>query len=330
MISPDIRALINRLHDDGNSYRSISKIVCVSPNSVRNIVLCKGKENKSKRGQKTKLKQSQMVSIKRCASKLFGSGMKVTANKVKNECDLTNVTTRTVQRSLLKLGFSYKQNKQELILSKEHKQKRVHFARFWIESLWPWHKVVWSDEKRFNLDGPDSWSSWVREGKNHNRNKRQQGGQSMQIWGMVLPDGRLIVKELEQRSVSNDYISLLRDFVKPFLDEQFETDYVFQQDNASFHVSKLTLDWMRAEGFPFMEWPARSPDLSPIENVWSLLASLVYDGPQFNNLKELRIKIKSSVEILSTSQRYKVMSIRDSIQSRLLKVIESKGDKLNY
>lgn len=232
--------------------------------------------------------------------------------------------------SLSKLGFKYKSAESKIVLSKEHKARRVELARFWIESLWPWHKVVWSDEKRFTLDGPDSWSSWMREGENMVRNRRQQGGQSLQIWGMVLPDGRLFVKELNQRSRSEHYIQLLDDFAKPILDRECGDDYVFQQDNASIHVSTQTLDWLKASNMATMDWPARSPDLSPIENVWSLLSSLVYDGPQFKTLAELRKSIQNAIQILNTRDRYKIMNIRDSIQARLLKVIETKGEKLNY
>ena len=41
-------------------------------------------------------------------------------------------------------------------------------------------------------------------------------------------------------------------------------------------------------GIKTNKWPARSPDLNPIENLWSILSSLVYaNGKQYRTREEL-------------------------------------------
>jgi hypothetical protein len=47
---------------------------------------------------------------------------------------------------------------------------------------------------------------------------------------------------------------------------------VFQQDNASSHVSAYTLAWFGVISIPTLvpKSPAKGPDLSPIERVWNL------------------------------------------------------------
>ena len=47
---------------------------------------------------------------------------------------------------------------------------------------------------------------------------------------------------------------------------------VFQQDNDPKHTAKSTREWFDEHGFILLPWPAQSPDINPIENVWDHLA----------------------------------------------------------
>ena len=52
---------------------------------------------------------------------------------------------------------------------------------------------------------------------------------------------------------------------------------IMQYDNAKAHVSPKTQEWLRKNGIETLEqwlglrWPARSPDLSPIETLWAIV-----------------------------------------------------------
>ncbi|OAP63858.1 hypothetical protein AYL99_03085 [Fonsecaea erecta] len=57
------------------------------------------------------------------------------------------------------------------------------------------------------------------------------------------------------------------------------------QDNAPIHKVKKTMKWFRDQGIPVVEWSPYSPDMSPIEQIWFQLNSLVYEvNPDIDDL----------------------------------------------
>jgi DDE superfamily endonuclease len=51
---------------------------------------------------------------------------------------------------------------------------------------------------------------------------------------------------------------------------------IFQQDNAKIYKAKATMEWFDQYSIVVMDWPPYSPDMNPIENMWSLLKRKLY------------------------------------------------------
>jgi len=56
----------------------------------------------------------------------------------------------------------------------------------WLEETHPSEATCFTDEKKFNLDGPDSWATWLDNSSGIRRNKRQLGGGAVMIRGRIL------------------------------------------------------------------------------------------------------------------------------------------------
>lgn len=67
------------------------------------------------------------------------------------------------------------------------------------------------------------------------------------------------------------YLEILRTHLEPFLRRcrDFPGEWRVMDDNAPCHRARVVKPFRDDMGVEFIEWPPYSPDLNPIENVWS-------------------------------------------------------------
>lgn len=215
-------------------------------------------------------------------------------------------------------------------LSQLHKQRRMEFAEKYVDFGDKWLHVIFSDEKRFNLNGPDGLHSYWHDLRREPdiMPKRQNGGGGMMVWATTGYNGTTNLVFIERTMKSADYQDVLA--LNLLLDaaDLAGEDWIFGQDNAPPRTSKPTKAFFESNSVKLLDWPARSPHLNIIENVWGCLAQAVYrNGRQFESAAELRKAIEKEWDSMDHSLIHRLY---DSIKSRLVEVIKKKGGNIHY
>ena len=149
------------------------------------------------------------------------------------------------------------------------------------------------------------------------------------IWGCICYDGVGTSTTVEGNINSAKYIDILDRNLWTVVVWYFEgKEYLFMDDNAPVHRAHTVDNYKDQNEVTSMEWPAQSPDLNIIENIWlymkrELQKSVVNIGAAKNDL--LR-------EIESVWRNIELNHIRNyqSIPDRLDNVVKMKGHLTKY
>uniref|UniRef100_A0A1B0D7Z1 Tc1-like transposase DDE domain-containing protein n=1 Tax=Phlebotomus papatasi TaxID=29031 RepID=A0A1B0D7Z1_PHLPP len=127
---------------------------------------------------------------------------------------------------------------------------------------------------------------------------------------------------------SRDYIGVIRGSLIPILTQECRDGYIFKQDNARVDVSSDTLDWFDAQNIRVLPWPACSPGLNPVENLWDILVRTVYaENRCYNNDGEITA---AAFQAWANIDQNTITRLITAMPNRIFELIEKKGKAISY
>lgn len=325
-LSVEEKAKIRAYKDVGLSNRAIAKKLKRSSTVIDNFVKLGEQYGKNRRyGQAKKLSAADKRLILRTART-----QNTVSTRIAADLNLPVTPRRVRQLLAADKNLVYQKRKSKPPLTNQHKAARLAFARKYMSWTSEWNKVIFSDEKKFNLDGPDGFQYYWHDLRKETevRMSRNFGGGSVMIWAAFCAEMKSNIAWVTTRMNSKRYIEILENELVRMYEELDAENLIFQQDNASIHVSKETKAWFRDFEINLLEWPARSPDLNPIENLWGILARRVYrDGRQFHSVEELKNAIRVEWAAISPAE---IQRLLGTMPKRICAVLESNGGSTKY
>jgi len=134
-----------------------------------------------------------------------------------------------------------------------------------------WNNVIFSDEKVFTIS-KQGLKVWKRP---HESIMIQEPLKptSLIVWRGIWINGRTSIHITDSTIDADEYQNIIFEHV---IAPEVDRDKLFQQDNAPPHKAKSTLEFFEAMDLELLQdYPPYSPELNPIEKVWSWMEAQV-------------------------------------------------------
>lgn len=173
--------------------------------------------------------------------------------------------------------------------------------------------IIFSDEATFSLNGTVNRHNcryWSRNNPRWMVEAHTQHRQKVNVWAGIVGNKKIGPFFIDGNLNSEKYLQLLHDDALPAFRQLFpgslQENIWFQQDGAPAHYGRRVIDFLNQEFIGrwigrrgHIEWPARSPDLNPLDFfMWGYLKSRVYcDRP--NTIEDLKLRIRNEMELIT-------------------------------
>ena len=280
-LSPDFRESVFNRYQQNNNQSLTARQFGITPKTVRNIVKkfleYKTFESLPKKPPPRVTDRHQDLNILREIT----NSPKKKPRDIKNALNL-NCSTKTIRRRIKERGLNARIAAKVPYISPKNIKKRLILAKKQIRKpLWFWKRVIWSDEKKFELlNSRRRVHVYRRPGQRYSlkftKPTVKHGGGSIMVWGCFGYHGMGALHLIDGIMTGPVYRDILVDELQFSADLMGISDnYVFQQDLDRKHTAPAATEFFEENAIQRLEWSPQSCDVSPIENLWAIVDEAV-------------------------------------------------------
>ena len=264
----------------------------------------------------------------------------------------TTASRTTVRRDLAAAGLKARARPRRPCLFNDDPERRLKFSRRELRDKGAHKRYYFTDEKWFDSDDHGNRYQWCRQGEKSESRGTSQYPKKIHIWGCIgVGVKRLVIhdkpedepgfvrykpgrpKKGEKRPPKNpnakkslvDHTVYIKRCLKPTFPKRLTNanKVTFMQDGAGCHTHGESLKFLKSRNVTVLSgWPARSPDINPIETVWAILQRQVGMRGPFTET-ELKQFVKEEWDKIPQET---IDSIVLSYTARLQKCVAVKGE----